>query len=139
MSRKVRTFLRGITVLMANLDMLSPLRYSRFAFQLVSHKLFRFLVPFMLLTILATSAVLMAEQPFPFLFWTQVAFYVLGAIGGVINPLQRYPFFRVAYYFTMVQSAILVAWWKYGKGHNQVAWEPSKRPKAIATDSSSGC
>src|SRR4030095_13336973 len=48
-SRKIRTFLRGITVLMANLDLLNPLRYGLFAFQLASHKLLRFLAPFLLL------------------------------------------------------------------------------------------
>ncbi|MFQ5804221.1 MAG: glycosyltransferase family 2 protein, partial [Candidatus Methylomirabilales bacterium] len=37
--RKIRTFLRGITVLMANLDLLNPFTHGRFAFQLASHKL----------------------------------------------------------------------------------------------------
>jgi hypothetical protein len=52
MRRKVRTFLQGITVLMANLDLLNPLRYGRFAFQLASHKVLRFVAPFLLLSIL---------------------------------------------------------------------------------------
>ena len=47
MRRKVRTFLRGITVLLANLDLLRPLRYGRFAFQLASHGWW-FLAPLLL-------------------------------------------------------------------------------------------
>ena len=132
--RKIRTFLRGITVLMANLDLLNPFRYGRFAFQLVSHKLLRFMSPFLLLIILATSAALMREQPFRAIFWTQVAFYALGTLGAVVVSLQRYAFIRVPYYFAMVQWAILVAWGKYGRGHRQVAWEPSKRAALMASD-----
>jgi len=68
MPRRIRTFLRGITALMANLDMLNPFRYGRFAFQLASHKLLRFVAPFLLLTTLVTSGLLAGEQPFVVFF-----------------------------------------------------------------------
>ncbi|MGH9894714.1 MAG: glycosyltransferase family 2 protein, partial [bacterium] len=44
--RKVRTVVRGIAVFAANLRMLNPLRYGLFSWQLLSHKLCRWLVPF---------------------------------------------------------------------------------------------
>lgn len=44
--RKVRTVLRGIAVLMRSLPMLNPFQYGMFAWQLFSHKLCRWLVPF---------------------------------------------------------------------------------------------
>lgn len=134
MARKIRTFLRGITVLLANLDMLNPLRFGRFAFQLVSHKVFRFLAPFLLLTTLAASGVLLGEQLFRVFFWTQIGFYTLGIGSGLFTVLQRFWANRVAYYFTMVQWTILVAWWRYIRGNHQVAWEPSKRPEFVAGD-----
>jgi len=132
--RKIRTFLRGIRVLMANLDMLNPFRYGRFAFQLASHKLLRFIAPFLLLTSLAASGFLMGDRFFGLFFWTQVAFYFLGAIGGVIPSLQRNPAIRVAWYFTAVQSAMVVAWGRYMRGYHQVTWEPSKRQPYVAAD-----
>jgi len=135
--RKTRTFLRGITVLMANLDLLNPLRYGRFAFQLASHKLLRFLAPLLLLVSLAASGLLMREQPYFLLFWAQVGFYSLGVLGAVLPMLQRSRIIRVAYYFNMVQWAMLVAWAKYARGHQQVAWEPSKRPRIAARDHAS--
>ena len=61
MRRKVRTFLRGITVLMANLDLLNPVRHGRFAFQLASHKLLRYVAPFLLLATLTASGALSGE------------------------------------------------------------------------------
>src|SRR5437867_2583411 len=120
MRRKIRTFLRGITVLMANLDLLNPFRYGRFALQLASHKLLRFGAPFSLLTALATSALLRDDPKFYAVFLAQTGFYLLGGLGGVLRPLQRQPVVRVAYYFTMVQWAMLIAWGKYALRHQQV-------------------
>src|SRR5262249_46976448 len=74
MRRKIRIFLGGITVLMANLALLTPLRYGRFAFQLTSHKLLRFVMPFLLLTCLITSGFLRRELPYGAFFWAQLTF-----------------------------------------------------------------
>ena len=130
MRRKIRTFLRGITVLMANLDLLNPFRYGRFAFQLASHKLLRFCAPFLLLTALTASVLLRGNSIFHVLFWMQAGFYLLGCVGGLLRPLQRHRVVRVAYYFTMVQWAMLIAWGKYALGQQQVTWEPSRRQAA---------
>ncbi len=129
--RKIRTFLRGINVLMANLDMMNPFTHGRFAFQLASHKLLRFIVPFLLLSILATSGLVMGRQPFFVLFWVQVGFYTVGTVGGIVPVFQRNRIVRIAHYFTMVQLAMIVAWARYVRGHQQTTWEPSKRPEVV--------
>lgn len=131
--RRIRTFLRGIRVLMANLDMVNPFAFGRFAFQLVSHKLLRFLAPFPVLTALGTSGLLMAEQPYGVFFWMQMSFYTVGMIGGFVPVLQRNRLVRVAGYFTMVQWAMLVAWYKFVRGQHQTTWEPSKRPGVVTS------
>ena len=127
MRRKIRTFLRGITVLMANLGLLNPLRYGRFAFQLASHKLLRFVVPFLLVTVLITSVFLSSEPLYGVILGAQVGFYLLACAGGVVSPLQHSRIVRTAYFFTMVQWAMLRAWGKYALGQQQVTWEPSRR------------
>jgi cellulose synthase/poly-beta-1,6-N-acetylglucosamine synthase-like glycosyltransferase len=126
MHRKVRTFLRGITVLMANLDLLDPLRHGRFAFQLASHKLLRFCAPLLLLAALVASG-LAADPVLHVLFWLQVAFYLVGYVSGMAQSLQGNSLVRVAHFFTMVQWAMLLAWVKYARGQQQVTWEPSRR------------
>jgi len=126
--RKIRTFLRGITVLMANLDMLNPLRHSRFAFQLASHKLLRFSAPFLLLTMLAASGFLTKEPSSRLLILTQLAFYFLAGIASLVPRLRRRSLVRVVHYFAVVQLAMLVAWVRYACGHRQFTWEPSRRP-----------
>lgn len=133
LQRKIRTFLRGITVLMANRGLMNPLRYGRFAFQLASHKLLRFGAPFLLLAALATSGALSGDPFYRALFGLQVALYLVGGVGGRVSALERFRLVRVAHYFVMVQWAMLVAWIRYALGQQQVTWEPSKRPTITST------
>jgi hypothetical protein len=137
MRRKIRTFLRGITVFAANLDLLDPVRYGRFALELASHKLLRFVAPFLLLLLLTTSgaAAVRGDGTSAWLLMMQVGFYGTAAAGTVLPSLQRYSVVRVAYYFTMAQCAMLLAWVKYGSGQQQVTWEPSKRQPLAAGQS----
>ena len=137
-SRKVRTFLRGITVLMANLDLLNPLRYGRFAFQLGSHKLLRFVAPFLLLASLITSGLLSGQLLYRLMFWAQAGFYLVAGAGGIVSPLQRSRVVRTAYFFTMVQWAMLAAWGRYALGQQQVTWEPSRRQGLTTSDRAPG-
>jgi cellulose synthase/poly-beta-1,6-N-acetylglucosamine synthase-like glycosyltransferase len=127
--RKVRTFLRGITVLMANLDLLNPFRYGRFAFQLASHKLLRFAAPLFLLTALATSGLgfYLGDSTLRALFVLQVGSYVIGLASGRVRFLQRYAVVRAAHFFIIVQWAMLMAWGKYALGQQQTTWEPTQR------------
>ena len=127
MRRKTRTFLRGITVLMANADLMNPLRHGRFAFQLVSHKLLRFAAPLLLLAALVASGLSRDDVVLQALFWPQAAFYALGVASGFVPSVQRHPVVRLAHFFTMVQCAMLMAWGRYLLGHQQTTWEPSKR------------
>ena len=134
MRRKIRTFLRGITVLMANLDLVNPVRHGRFAFQLASHKLLRFLAPFLLLATLISSGLLNREPLYGLSFWAQTGFYLLAVAGKVVTPLQQGRVVRTAYFFTMVQWAMLTAWGRYALGHQQVTWEPSRRQGLSTSD-----
>jgi hypothetical protein len=129
MRRKVRTFLRGITVLMANLDLLNPFRYGRFAFQLASHKLLRFVAPLLLLTALAASGLgfYLGDSTLRGLFVLQMGFYVISVASGRVRFLQRYAIIRAAHFFTIVQWAMLMAWSKYALGQQQTTWEPTQR------------
>jgi hypothetical protein len=121
---------------MANLDLLNPFRYGRFAFQLASHKLLRFVAPFLLVATLITSMVLSRDRYYGAILGAQVGFYVVACSGGLIPSLQRNRIIRTAYFFMMVQWAMLRAWGKYALGHQQVTWEPSKRHRITVTASS---
>lgn len=139
--RKVRTVLRGITVLMRNRRLLNPYR-GLFAWQLISHKLFRWLVPFFLIIAFAANiALLSAGSLYIVLFAGQLLFYA----SALVYALQAVPaqskkgsgsetfkkiFLRlsgIAYYFTSVNVSILIAWFKFAAGKRATTWEPTKR------------
>lgn len=126
--RKVRTLLRGMTVLFAHPQLLNPLRYPVFSFELWSHKVLRWTVPFFLLVaLLAPLAIL--DRPFYLLaFVAQLLFYAgaLVAFAGSGRIHHSLPL-RVALYFSSVNAAILAAWYQYGIGVRQELWTPSQR------------
>lgn len=126
--RKVRTVLRGISVFMKSLSLVNPIRYPLFAWQLVSHKLCRWLVPFAMLTALIANAILtMVFGAYGLLFALQAVFYGV-ALGGLWwKPLLRVPAVKLPAFFVLVNASILKAWIRYWAGERLVVWEPSKR------------
>src|SRR5436309_2829076 len=61
--RKVRTVVRGISVLAANVRMLDPVRYGLFSWQLLSHKVCRWAVPFASMLACLSNALLISRSP----------------------------------------------------------------------------
>ncbi len=138
-NRKVRTVLRGISVLMRNLSLLNPFKYGLFSWQLFSHKLCRWLVPFFLIIAFISNAVLALWTSSLFLkilFIMQLCFYSL-ALFYVIFFTRSGPavskssslanVLKIPYYFVTVNASIFLAWIKYFKGERAIFWEPSKR------------
>jgi cellulose synthase/poly-beta-1,6-N-acetylglucosamine synthase-like glycosyltransferase len=126
--RKVRTVLRGISVFMKSLSLVNPIRYPLFAWQLVSHKLCRWLVPFaMLIALIANAILTMVFGAYGLLFALQAVFYGV-ALGGLWwKPLLRVPAVKLPAFFVLVNASILKAWIRYWAGERLVVWEPSKR------------
>jgi hypothetical protein len=119
---------RGISVFLRSLALVNPLRHSMFAWQLLSHKLCRWIVPFAMLAAFAANASLgLASQFYLGLFILQAAFYAV-ALGGLLwKPLRRLAPVRLAAYFVLVNASIVQAWLRYWSGERVVLWEPSKR------------
>lgn len=130
--RKVRTVLRGITVLMKSLPMLNPLKYGLFSWQLFSHKLCRWLVPFAMLLLLTSNMSLIFYQSnhlrtYTFLFSIQILFYAIAITGSLNKTFSSNIFVRLPAFFVAVNISIFIAWLKYLRGIRAVSWEPSKR------------
>ncbi len=130
--RKVRTVLRGISVLMKNLPLLNPWQYGIFSWQLISHKLCRWLVPFSLISSILTNTLLIEEGPlYPILFVLQMVFYAAAAAWTLRHrlPLPEWMMngMKVPGYFVSANVAILIAWCRYLQGSRVTLWEPSKR------------
>ena len=126
--RKVRTIVRGISVFMRSLSLLNPFRYHLFAWQLVSHKLCRWLIPFAMIVALASNVVLAPSSMFyRGTLFVQVAFYALAASYLATKRLPSFGMLRLPSFFVMVNVSILDAWFRYFCGERIVSWNPSKR------------
>lgn len=125
--RKVRTVVRGITAFMRNLDLLNPFRYGLFAWQLFSHKLCRWLVPFAMIGagFSTIHLALGGSSFFGAVLLAQVVFYGLAGVGllsGSARSLLKIPAF-----FVLVNISILHAWGLSCTGRTIVTWTPSER------------
>lgn len=127
--RKVRTVVRGISVFMRSLQLLNPLRHGLFSWQLLSHKLCRWLVPFALLLALGSNACLALARggAYAWLLVLQGAFYGAALLGRAGGPLGAGTLVRIPAFFVTVNLSILVAWVEYLRGNRSVRWEPSRR------------
>jgi glycosyltransferase involved in cell wall biosynthesis len=126
-ARKVRTITRGIRSLLRNIGILNPFRYGLFAWQLFSHKLCRWLVPFALAG--AVTANLFLVQKAPLYTATgviQLAVYGLSAYALTHPERQKGPV-RLVAFFVLVNLSIVNAWYDVLRGRNQVTWQPSSR------------
>jgi hypothetical protein len=122
--RKTRTVVRGIAVLARNARMLNPFRYGLFAWQLASHKLCRWLVPFAMIGAATGNAGLLSGSDFYQLtFVAQAAFYA-AAVAGVWTGA---PALRIPAFLLSSNAAILVAWLRFASGERITCWHPSER------------
>lgn len=126
--RKVRTVLRGITVLADHVAVLNPLRYGLFSWQLLSHKLFRWLVPYALIAALVTNVLLATASPgYRALLVLQGAFYLFAVAGITHRPPFLSAPFRLPAFTVQVNGSILHAWFHFLRGRRVVGWSPSSR------------
>ena len=124
---RLRVIVRTIHALVRNAGLLNPVRYGFFAGQLWSHKVLRYLVPELLLGILAASAALAVTSPSP-LFQGLVAAQVL---GYAVVPLLYLACRRLGvraralaapFYFLHANAAALWAQVCYLRGQRYITW-----------------
>lgn len=126
--RKVRTAVRGMTGLARLAGVLNPFRYGWFAFQVWSHKLMRWLVPWFLLGLLASSFALANTGPFyRWALYAQLLGYALVLAVHFIRGMRQLGIARIAYYFVQANVALAHAAILFLSGKRIVVWNPSVR------------
>jgi cellulose synthase/poly-beta-1,6-N-acetylglucosamine synthase-like glycosyltransferase len=126
-SRKVRTVTRGLRGLARNLTVLNPFRTGVAAWQVFSHKLCRWLVPFALAGLLLANIPLATRS----LFYASVLVLQLFAYAAAWLMLRRPTpptgALRLLSFFVLVNMSILQAWLDVVRGRQAVTWAPSRR------------
>jgi cellulose synthase/poly-beta-1,6-N-acetylglucosamine synthase-like glycosyltransferase len=126
--RKIRTVVRGMTAITRHPQVLNPLRMGLFAFQIWSHKIMRWGVPwFMLLFAILTLA--LADEGFVYqvALWLQVIFYGVAAIGWLFGNLRKNTAVRIIFFFVQTNLALAYALMSFLAGKRMTVWTPSQR------------
>jgi len=120
--RRKRRMMWGVWDAMLGYGMLSPRGYSPvYYWEILSHRLLRYLTPWLHLIAFATNAALIGRSSlYGFLFLLQLGF-LAAALLGRIAPTRP---LRIAYYYASVTASIAVgAWDRVRNGHVPIGWE----------------
>ena len=125
---RVRIVIRSIHGLVREARMLNPFRYGFFSFQLLSHKVMRYLVPeFLFGTFFLSLALALSGSSrsglYDWLFAGQLAFYFAAVLGWLSLRFKiPAPFLHVPFYFVITNLAALWGFLKYLRGERKITW-----------------
>jgi len=130
--RRRRTTLGALEVFFCELGLLNPFRYGFFSLELLSHKLLRWLTPFIFLLIFLINLFLWGEHfIFKLTFIIGISSILAALVYRLLLANKRLSgfssLFESVFYFYLVNLAILLAWVKFLLGQREIIWEPSKR------------
>jgi cellulose synthase/poly-beta-1,6-N-acetylglucosamine synthase-like glycosyltransferase len=123
---RVRVSLRAMWALYDKRMLLNPISSPLFAWQLMSHKVFRYGAFLPLLGLLTANMMVVGQHPFYAWFMgVQVLAYILAIMGHFL----RHTSWVVAkmlmpYYFLIVNAACALSFWKFLRGQKIVLWTP---------------
>ncbi len=122
-NRQVRITNRTLRALFSNLSMFNPFKFKFFSFELLSHKICRFMAPFFMVLILLTNLILSFADGYLYMLILigQALFYLTALLKHFGIGLS--PF----YTFTLVNTAIFWGWIRYFRGETYTAWSPTQR------------
>ena len=127
-ARKVRTVVRGMTALARHPIALNPLRMQLFAFQVWSHKIMRWGVPWFMLTMLVVTLLLLDQGVvYHVALVLQVVFYLLALAGRLSVRLREIAVIRIIFFFVQTNIALGHAAVLFLAGTRMTTWNPSRR------------
>jgi len=122
---RVRVAVRSISALVGEHRSLNIFRDPLFAWQLWSHKLLRYVSPYLMLILLAASVALAREPSYGLALLFQLAIILAGIAGFVLQEkTQRLGILGKPYYFLLTNVASAIATVRYAAGERIVTWKP---------------
>lgn len=122
-SMRVRVITRGMRGLLSVPGLLNPWKYPWISFQLLSHKVLRWMVPFMLISLFLSNTVLWNQRGYKWLLALQLAFYGLALLTFVL-PLHRlWKPLGIPLYFCTLNAAAFRSTFELIRGRKYVIWQ----------------
>lgn len=128
-NRQVRITNRTIRAIFNKMVLMNPFRHGFFSFELFSHKLCKFLVPFFMFVLFFASIVLTTQG---ILYIVILILQICAYLIALFKYFERYliglsGLASVSHTFIMVNLAILLGWLKYLKGETYTTWSPGRK------------
>ena len=123
---RIRVIRGGMKGLLYAKELLNPLKYPLPAFQLISHKVLRWLMPVFLIALLLSNILLLFENSFFFTvsFIMQITFYIAAGVGCLLMKVGiKLKLLSLPIYFCVVNYASLIALYKTLTSDLEHTWE----------------
>lgn len=125
LSMRVRVAIRSIAALVQERRFLNILRDPLFAWQLVSHKLLRYASAYFLVTMMASSAMLIHVPAYRVALILELLVVAAGVAGFVLQlRAHKLGLLGKPYYFLLTNIASIIATMRYVMGKRVVTWNP---------------
>jgi cellulose synthase/poly-beta-1,6-N-acetylglucosamine synthase-like glycosyltransferase len=126
MNKRWRITVQNLRGLFSIPEVMDVRRYGWYAGMIISHKLFRMLVPFFLMGVLFTNIFLVDGSAFfKAVLLAQIIFYLCGVIAAGWTE-KRPKSLNIIYYFCVTNLAILIGVIKFFKGEKVAVWETAR-------------
>ena len=127
-SRKLRTVIRGITAIARHPEVLNPFRLGLFAFQVWSHKIMRWGVPWFMAIFLLLTIMLQGQGViYSLALVAQLVFYALALVGWLSESSRENTLIKIIFFFVQTNLALAQATVLFIVGKRMTVWTPSKR------------
>lgn len=128
---RIRVISQTFTDLWRNRDMLNPLKSGFFAVEMVSHKVLRYAVPFILLALFTSNIILSGSSVFYASALTvQILFYVMAFVGWMLERMgKRMSLLAMPLYFVLANLASFLGFYKFLRGETYTRWEPIRQTR----------
>ena len=126
MKMRVRVIAQTFADLWRNRAMMNPFRSGLYAWQLFSHKVMRYFVPFFLLALLAASAILSFDSPlYRIVFLLQMLGYSCALVSWLLEKSGvRSRVLALPHYFLLANIASVIALFQFLRGERYARWQP---------------
>jgi len=122
---RVRVSLRAWHALRDKANLFNPFRFGLFSWQLLSHKLLRYLGGVFQLLALVSNSILAIDAPFWRVLLAGWGLFYLAALWGYLRRQSRLPrLVTLCYYLCMINIASSLALIHFLQGRKQVTWNP---------------
>jgi cellulose synthase/poly-beta-1,6-N-acetylglucosamine synthase-like glycosyltransferase len=121
-SMRVRVVTRGIRGLLSVRNLLQPWKYPWVSLQLWSHKVLRWFVPFILVTLLASNLALWNRPGFRLFLLMQGLFYSVAGFSILVPIQRRWRVLGIPLYFCVLNAAAFVSVIEVLRGKKYTTW-----------------